>query len=136
MILILLLPKFVAGDGDKSYITSKKVSLYVFKLLLNHFSRSINSFLEARAASLILKGEGIISKTDDRIYKTKKNIREINGNSSNINTTPKKKKTLTDTTHTILILNYTATSATDTGWKIIHKYTPNLPLALHRYPIF
>lgn len=129
MILILLLPKFVAGDGDKSYITSKKVSLYVFKLLLNHFSRSINSFLEARAASLILKGEGIISKTDDRIYKTKKNIREINGNSSNINTT-------NHTTHTILILNYTATSATDTGRKIIHKYTPNLPLALHRYPIF
>jgi len=48
-------------------ITSKNESLYVIKLLPSHFSRSISSFLEARAANLIPEGKGIMSNTDDKI---------------------------------------------------------------------
>ena len=54
--------------------TSKNTSLYEFRLLLSHLSRSTSSFREARAANLILKEEGTISSTDDRIYKKNKTI--------------------------------------------------------------
>ena len=57
---------------NESNITSKKTSLYIVKLLFNQFSRSRNSFLEAKAASLILEKKGIDSNTDDRICKTNK----------------------------------------------------------------
>jgi len=48
-------------------ITSKNESLYVIKLLLSHFSRSKDSFLEARAANRIPEGKGIMSNTDAKI---------------------------------------------------------------------
>lgn len=51
MLLSLQFRNQVMREG---IITSKKVSLYVIKLLLNHFSRSSNSFLDATAANLIL----------------------------------------------------------------------------------
>lgn len=60
------------------FFTSKKISLYVVKLSGNHFSRSTSSCREARAASLILKGEGINSNTCDRICTTKKEYKYEN----------------------------------------------------------
>lgn len=49
------------------FVTSKKTSLYTLKFSFNQLSRFIWSFLEAMAASLMLKAKGVVANTDDRI---------------------------------------------------------------------